>query len=32
MIKDQTTSATQINVVVNSFEELKRLVPIDRAR
>jgi hypothetical protein len=32
MIKDQATSATQINVVVNSFEELKRLVPIDRAR
>ena len=32
MIKDQATSLTQINVVVNWFEELKRLVPIDRAR
>jgi eukaryotic-like serine/threonine-protein kinase len=28
MIKDQVTSSTQINVVVNWFEELKRLVPI----
>ena len=27
MIKDQAASATQINVVVNWFEELKRLVP-----
>ena len=32
MIKDQAASATQINVVVNWFEELKRLVPIDDAR
>jgi serine/threonine-protein kinase len=32
MIKDQGASATQIKVVVNWFEELKRLVPIDRAR
>ena len=32
MIKDQAQSATQINVVVNWFEELKRLVPIDGAR
>jgi serine/threonine-protein kinase len=32
MIKDQAASATQINVVVNWFQELKRLVPIDRAR
>ena len=29
MIKDQAISATQINVVVNWFEELKRLVPIN---
>ena len=27
MVKDQSGSATQINVVVNWFEELKRLVP-----
>jgi len=27
MVRDQPTSATQINVVVNWFEELKRLVP-----
>ncbi|HEY5617869.1 MAG TPA: protein kinase [Vicinamibacterales bacterium] len=27
MVKDQTISAAQINVVVNWFEELKRLVP-----
>jgi len=27
MVKDRPTSATQINVVVNWFEELKRLVP-----
>ncbi len=29
MVKDETTSATQINVVVNWFEELKRLVPTE---
>ncbi len=27
MVKPQEASATQINVVVNWFEELKRLVP-----
>jgi hypothetical protein len=32
MVKEQTISANQINVVVNWFEELKRLVPLDRAR
>ena len=30
MVKDaQTTSGTQINVVVNWMDELKRLVPVD---
>jgi eukaryotic-like serine/threonine-protein kinase len=28
MVKDQATTAAQINVVVNWFEELKRLVPV----
>jgi len=28
MVKDQSGSATQINVVVNWFDELKRLVPV----
>jgi hypothetical protein len=29
MVKQSETSATQINVVQNWFEELKRLVPTD---
>ncbi len=29
MVKDETTSATQINVIADWFEELKRLVPTE---